>query len=83
MLFKYKGFEYDFEEDIEENENRKIIHFMKKPTGTYEQMDFSPYSEMTEESFKMMVELENPDRLKRMSSPWDHESIKKEFLKVE
>lgn len=82
-MFKYKGFEYEFEEDVEPGENRKIIHMMKKPNGITEQIDFSPYEQMTLESFKMLVELENPDRLSNMKSPWNHISIKKEFDKLD
>lgn len=80
-MFKYKGYEYEADEEKFED-NKKILHLVTDTkTGKVEQISFSPYSIMTENTFKMIVDLGFPPRTKDMVVPWNHDTIKKEFLK--
>lgn len=59
--FKYKGYEYQPYEDIEED-NRKIFHDVITPSGETIHIDFSPYHDPTLDEFKLWVDIGCPTR---------------------
>ncbi len=76
---EYKGYKYSHDEERFED-NRKIIHMYTDPkTGELIQIDFSPYIVMDEGTFKRFVDLGFPKRLAGSVSPWNTETIKKEY----
>ena len=64
--FEYKGYRYQPYEDVEPEENVKIIHFV---ASTVEQdfkpviFDWSPYSTPTEDDFRLWIDLGLPERI--------------------
>lgn len=60
---EYKGYVYAPEQDVEPEENVKIIHFVKTPDGNTIQFDWSPYNTPTPEDFALWIELGCPGRI--------------------
>jgi len=61
--FEYKGFVYGYDLDIEPEENCKTLHFATLPNGETLHFDWSPYSNPTEDDFKLWVDCGCPERI--------------------
>lgn len=74
---EYNGYVLTPYEDVEPEENIKIIHDVRKPDGTEVVMDWSPYSMPTQEQFALWVELGCPDRfaLRNAGGPLDEHDL--------
>jgi hypothetical protein len=59
---KYKGYAYSFELDCD-GDCTKILHDCTAPDGSRIVLDFCPNTEMTEEVFHKLVEINFPPRL--------------------
>jgi hypothetical protein len=62
--FEYKGYTYQPEHEIEaDGDNAKIYHSLVNTQGKLISIDFTPYSYMTEEDFRLYIDLGMPKRL--------------------
>lgn len=59
---KYKGFTYSQEIDYEPD-NVKIFHMVKTPEGKTVHMDWSSYSELSQNDFELYVDIGLPNRM--------------------
>ena len=57
---EYQGFKYRSHWE-EESDNRKIFHWVIDPAGKKSQIDWSPYSHMTQSDFILWLSLGQPD----------------------
>jgi len=72
---KYKGYTYQPTEiDIDVN-FKKIYHSVVTPEGNEIVFDFNPYDYVTEEQFKLWIDLGCPSRIG--ISPLDENDLKK------
>jgi hypothetical protein len=55
----YNGFSY-IEETQTEEDVRKILHYVKTPTGQINHIPWSPYETMDENDFKLWVHIGMP-----------------------
>lgn len=60
-MYSYKGFTYSPYND-HEDDNTKIFHEIKTPDNSSVMMDFSPYRQLSEDYFKMYIDLNLPPR---------------------
>ena len=59
-VFEYKDFIYEYELDIEPEENCKILHscfYLENGEENRVVMHYTPYEKMTEENFQLYVEV--------------------------
>ena len=61
--FKYKGFTYTYDLDIEPEENCKIMQEAIMPNGKRIHMPWSPYSHPTQEDFCLWIDLGCPENI--------------------
>lgn len=74
---EYNGYVLTPYEDVEPEENIKIIHDVRTPDGKEVVMDWSPYSMPTQEEFALWVELGMPFRtdLRDAGGPLDGQDL--------
>lgn len=61
-MYEYKGYLY-WEEDEYDDDVIKTYHVVRKPDGGLTHVDWSPYSSMTLEDFKLWIDLDRPGRV--------------------
>jgi hypothetical protein len=58
---EYKGFKYETEK-LEDEDTRKILHYVVSPSGKRADIDWNPWSYMTQEEFEMWLRAGMPSR---------------------
>lgn len=55
--YELEGYKYEYELDIEPMENVKIFHEVTAPNGERVEFAFTPYSHVTYDDFKRIIDL--------------------------
>jgi hypothetical protein len=74
---EYKGFKYETE-PLEDEDTRKILHYVVSPSGKRADIDWSSWEYMTQEDFELWLHAGMPSRKDAGSiGPLDHDALAK------